>query len=116
MKIKRMNAGSGSPSRELEGNMWKSKHQPIFSLLLLALHVYLSTDQMNKDPNLIIHTANPCNAEPPLDALRKNFITGQELFYVRNHGDIPEIDPGKYRLRINGMVEHELELSLETIQ
>jgi sulfite oxidase len=70
---------------------------------------------MNKDPKLIIHTTNPVNAEPPLEELRENFITPQHLYYVRNHGEIPQIDVNTYRLKVSGMVERELELSLDML-
>lgn len=70
---------------------------------------------MDKHPSLLVHSTNPFNAEPPLTALREHFITPRELFYVRNHGNIPEIDPKAYRLVVNGMVERELELSLDTL-
>jgi sulfite oxidase len=71
---------------------------------------------MDKHPNLIVHTTDPINAEPPLDALRENFITPQDLFYVRNHGNIPAIDVKNYRLHVSGMVERELELTLDTLR
>lgn len=64
---------------------------------------------------LIVHTTSPYNAEPPLELLRENFITPRELFYVRNHGDVPEINAQTFRLIVNGMVERELELSLDTL-
>lgn len=70
---------------------------------------------MQKHESLVVHTTNPFNAEPPLELLRENFITPRELFYVRNHGNVPEIDAQKFRLVINGMVERELELSLDTL-
>lgn len=73
-------------------------------------------DDLNKDPNLIVHTTNPVNAEPPLHKLREEFITPQEEFYIRNHGDIPQIDITTYRLKVNGLVERELELSLDQIK
>jgi sulfite oxidase len=67
---------------------------------------------MDKDPNFIVHTTTPVNAEPPLDKLRENYVTPQNLFYIRNHGEVPQIDAKEYRLKVNGMVEQELELSL----
>ncbi|HYV95184.1 MAG TPA: sulfite oxidase [Chitinophagales bacterium] len=70
---------------------------------------------MDKDPNLIVHTTHPLNAEPPLDKLRENFITPYQKFYIRNHGDIPQIDPKTFHLQVNGLVEHELELSLDKL-
>src|SRR5205823_2142312 len=71
---------------------------------------------MDKDPNLIIHTTHPTNAEPPLEKLQENFITPYEEFYIRNHGEIPEIDAKKFRLQVNGMVERELILSLDDLK
>jgi sulfite oxidase len=71
---------------------------------------------MKKDPKLIIHTTDPVNAEPPLDKLLKDFITPQPLFYVRNHGPIPDIDEEKFRLTVTGLVLHELELTMHDIK
>jgi len=71
---------------------------------------------MDKDPKLIIHTTDPVNAEPPLDELRENYITPQPLFYIRNHGDVPDINEADYRLKINGLVEQEMELSMAVIK
>lgn len=70
---------------------------------------------MDKDPKLIIHTTDPVNAEPPLDKLMENFITPQPLYYIRNHGPIPEINVEEYRLVVNGMVDRELEFNLNAI-
>ena len=44
-------------------------------------------------PDLIVHSAQPLNAEPPLDRLRNTFVTKASDFYIRSHGHIPEIDP-----------------------
>jgi sulfite oxidase len=71
---------------------------------------------MHKDPNLIYYTNSPVNAETPLDLLQANFITPEDVFYMRNHGPVPEIDVNDFRLKVNGMVENELSLSLETLQ
>lgn len=70
---------------------------------------------MEKHSKFQIHTDSPVNGEPPLDLLRQNFITPRELFYVRNHGNIPEIEPNTYRLVVDGMVERSLELSLDRL-
>lgn len=70
---------------------------------------------MNKHEALLVHTTAPLNAEPPLETLRENFITARESFYVRNHGTVPSLDPRAYRLVVNGMVEREMNLSLDTL-
>ncbi len=53
---------------------------------------------------LIVHGKAPYNAEPPLDRLRAAFLTEQADFYVRSHGDIPDLDADSYRLTVDGMV------------
>src|SRR4030095_8705244 len=81
----------------------------------LALRKINGINQMEKHSALIVHTTDPINAEPPLELLRKQFITPEELFYVRNHGNIPRIDIKSYRLKVDGMVENELEISMDSI-
>lgn len=46
-----------------------------------------------RDPRLIRLTGtHPFNVEPPLSALfNEGFLTSPELFYVRNHGAVPEV-------------------------
>lgn len=70
----------------------------------------------DKHPKIIVQDQQPFNAESPLEPLRRSFVTPTELFYVRNHGTIPEVDPASYRLTVSGMVERQLELSLEEIR
>lgn len=65
---------------------------------------------------LIIHSHQPFNAEPPLPRLRRAFFTPAELFYVRSHGTIPEVDATTYRLHIGGKVQRQLDLSLDDLR
>lgn len=46
-----------------------------------------------RDPRLIRLTGvHPFNVEPPLTELwNEGFLTSQNLFYVRNHGAVPEV-------------------------
>src|SRR5260370_37669720 len=62
--------------------------------------------------DMIVHTVEPLNAEPPRAVLGENDLTGADTFYVRNHGPIPDIQPDSWRLRIGGLVEPRLEPSL----
>ena len=62
--------------------------------------------------DLIVHSREPFNAEPPLDRLRAAFLTPQQSFYVRSHGDIPHLDAASHRLRVGGRVRTALELSM----
>jgi sulfite oxidase len=65
---------------------------------------------------LSVHGKAPYNAEPPLDRLRAAFLTEQADFYVRSHGDIPDLDADSYRLTVDGMVTMPLELSLAELK
>ena len=48
-------------------------------------------------PVFRVNSAKPFNAEPPLEVLTDSFITPKELFYIRNHLPVLEVDPEKYR-------------------
>lgn len=65
-----------------------------------------------KRGDMIVHRAEPLNAEPPRAALAEHELTGADTFYVRNHGPVPEIHPRAWRLRVGGLVTSPLELSL----
>ncbi len=65
---------------------------------------------------LTVHTRVPANAESPLPELVKSWITPNELFYVRSHAAVPQIDLKSYRLIVEGLVETPLSLSLEELQ
>lgn len=63
----------------------------------------------------VVHESRPINAESGLAALTE-VLTPTDAFYVRGHGEVPEVDPDAWRLRIHGAVERELELSLSTLR
>src|SRR6187397_2820154 len=65
-----------------------------------------------KDSRLIVRQESPFNGGPPPEALRTGFVTPNELFFVRNHGGVPAVDPATFRLEIKGEVERPLTLSL----
>ena len=66
--------------------------------------------------NLIVHTQHPYNAEPKLHRLRAAMITAQADFYVRSHGDIPQLDLADHRLRVSGRVATQLNLSVPELR
>ncbi|KAJ5082493.1 nitrate reductase (NADPH) [Penicillium argentinense] len=90
-----------------------------------------------RDPRLIRLTGvHPFNVEPPLTALYKEgdrihhreknnptltftgFLTSPELFYVRNHGPVPQVhddDIPDWELSIEGLVENPFVLSFREI-
>src|SRR5258708_30916674 len=66
--------------------------------------------------DMIVHSAEPLNAEPPSAALAERELTDADTFYVRNHGPVPDIDLEAWRLRVGGLVSRPLELSLADLQ
>jgi sulfite oxidase len=69
-----------------------------------------------KRADLIVHEEEPFNAETGLAALAEGLVTATDAFYVRAHGAVPEVDPVAWRLRVHGLVERELDLSLTTLR
>ena len=57
----------------------------------------------------------PINLETPLKDLGAE-ITANELFFVRNNYDGPEIDPAQYALKVDGEVDNPLTLSLADLR
>ena len=73
-------------------------------------------ERFDKQPAMIVHEGQPFNAESPLGRLREDFLTPMDLFFSRNHGLIPEVDPDGYRLTVGGLVDSSLELSMEDLR
>lgn len=65
--------------------------------------------------DMIVHEEQPFNAESGLAALTE-MLTATDAFYVRTHGEVPDVDPAAWRLKVHGEVERELELSLATLR
>ena len=62
----------------------------------------------------IVRSEDPVNLETPFTTLDQ-FITPTESFYVRTHFPIPEIDRAKWRLKIEGEVNHPFEINYEDL-
>lgn len=69
----------------------------------------------DKRDDMIEHEQDPYNAEAPAAGLG-DAITPIPSFYVRNHGPVPDIDPARWRLVVDGLVDSPLELSLSDLQ
>jgi sulfite oxidase len=69
-----------------------------------------------KRPDMLVHEAEPFNAEPPRGGLAVHSLTPFESFYVRGHGPVPQVDAARCRLRVGGLVERPLELSLDELR
>jgi len=69
-----------------------------------------------KREDMVVHQEEPYNAEAPRRALAEQQLTPLDSFYSRNHGAFPRIDPRTWRLRVDGHVERELDLTLAQLQ
>ena len=65
---------------------------------------------------LVVHQADPLNAETPLPLLPGAAVVPSDRFYVRNHFGIPDLDAATWRLEINGLAGWPLSLSLAELR
>ena len=64
---------------------------------------------------LIVRSARPLNLEMPIGLL-DSWITPTPLHFVRNHYDVPMVSLEDWRLRVDGVVEHPLALTLDDLR
>lgn len=69
-----------------------------------------------KHPRFRTLEAEPWNGEAPAELLVERHETPAELFYVRSHASVPEVDPKAYRLTVEGLVRQPLDLSLDDLR
>ncbi|POM67027.1 Sulfite oxidase [Phytophthora palmivora] len=72
-----------------------------------------------RHPALKVNSSTPFNAEPPAELLMESFITPNDLFFVRNHLPVPEVDIDKYTLKITGVgvdSQKQLEFTLDDLK
>jgi len=74
-----------------------------------------SAQQTVSKARLIVRSARPEDLETPVHLLT-SWITPNDLFYVRSHFYTPSIEPGAWRLRVDGDVGTPLELTLGEIR
>jgi sulfite oxidase len=65
---------------------------------------------LGKRADMVVHTTDPYNAEPPPGALATGPLTPVDTFYVRNHGPVPDAGDD-WGLRIDGRVARPLQLT-----
>jgi sulfite oxidase len=53
-------------------------------------------------PGLVVRNQKPFNAEVPPELLVDKYITPNELFFIRNHLPVPQVDLNSYKLTITG--------------
>src|SRR6478672_2675983 len=63
-----------------------------------------------------VHVSEPLNAETLPAALATPGPTPVDAFFVRSHGAVPAVDPAAWRLRVDGLVDTPLTLSLADLR
>lgn len=66
--------------------------------------------------SMIVHSREPLNVETARAPLAEHSLTPTDRFYVRNHGAVPELDASSWRLRVNGLIDADLSLSLDDLR
>src|SRR5207248_5115981 len=67
------------------------------------------------DAGLVVHRAHPLNCETSIPALIGGVVMPSAHFYVRNHFEIPELDPTTWWLKVRGLVDRPLGLALSDL-
>jgi anti-anti-sigma factor len=67
------------------------------------------------EAGMVVHRAHPLNCETSIPALIGGAVMPNQRFYVRNHFQIPQLDPTSWRLNVVGLVERPLSLSLRDL-
>lgn len=75
-----------------------------------------AADDAGSDDALIVHLETPRNSETALDRLVESWITPNDRFYVRSHAAVPEVDVNTFRLSVEGLVHHPLQLSIRQLE
>ncbi len=68
------------------------------------------------EAELVVHRAHPLNCETSIPALLGGVVMPNAHFYVRNHFQIPKLDPETYRLSVGGLVDRPLALSITDLR
>lgn len=70
-----------------------------------------------RSPILKVNTQTPFNAETPPVLLAENYITPNDIFFVRNHLPVPRVKPELYSLEVKGEgVKEPIVLTLEDLK
>ena len=67
-------------------------------------------------PILKVNTNEPFNAETPTILLDNEFLTPNNLFFVRNHLPVPVVDPNKFVLEVQVTNAEPIRLTLEDLK
>ncbi|CAD5229565.1 unnamed protein product [Bursaphelenchus okinawaensis] len=70
-----------------------------------------------RHPALLVNSQKPFNAETPPSLILDNFLTPNDLFFVRNHMPVPQTDIKKHRLQVSGLgINKPVELNVDDLK
>jgi sulfite oxidase len=72
--------------------------------------------RFGKPADMIVYTEAPFNAEPQRGTVADGPLTPANRFYVRGHGEVPELSPGTSVFRVTGLVMEPLALSVDRLR
>ena len=72
--------------------------------------------EAGKDSRFVVVDAAGLNGGMPPAAWSGEYLTSQPRLFTRSHGAIPDIDADSWRLRVTGLVDRSLELSLSDLR
>lgn len=75
-----------------------------------------ANEPKDRHPSLSVRSRTPLNAETPMELLAEALITPNDLFYIRNHLPVPDIDEKEYKLEVGGDGVKSVKLSLEDLK
>ncbi len=57
-----------------------------------------------KDPDFTVHSVDPEVGGPPPERITQSILTPTALFFVRSHGDVPDLDAEEHAIVVDGLV------------
>jgi DMSO/TMAO reductase YedYZ molybdopterin-dependent catalytic subunit len=78
-----------------------------------ALQTVIAADKSRA--GLITRESEPVNLESPFDQL-DDYLTPNNLFYIRNHFEAPRLDDASHELKVEGAVEHPFAIGMAELR
>jgi sulfite oxidase len=70
----------------------------------------------DRHPSLVVRSTTPMNSETPMELLGESLVTSNDLFFIRNHLPVPDIDGKEYSIEVDGEGLKRLSLSLDDLK
>jgi sulfite oxidase len=69
-----------------------------------------------RHPGLKFHGEKPCQAEIPPAMMMDSWVTPADLWFIRNHHPVPDIDVQEFKLSLDGLGMKEVKLSTKELR